>query len=150
MDFEEKQLEELKMNIRRIARQHNRELLPQKIADFVVENFAPKAIMQEVIGEDIEYGKSMMVDKIIGIVVEYYGFTFAKMSIKSRKREIVHARQIAMYLLSTRTHLSLKSIGEMFGNMDHTTVIHARDSILYRMGNNTMIKKEIEYLNRQI
>jgi len=44
---------------------------------------------------------------------------------KSQKREFVEARQIAMYVLRHTSGLSLAKIGKLFGNRDHSTVIHA-------------------------
>ncbi len=48
---------------------------------------------------------------------------------KSRKQEIVFARQIAMYLIRELTSASLKSIGNFFGGRDHTTVMHSVNTI---------------------
>lgn len=48
---------------------------------------------------------------------------------KTRKREIVEARQIAMTLTKMNTALSLKAIGLRYGGRDHSTVIHAKETI---------------------
>jgi len=48
---------------------------------------------------------------------------------KTRKQEIVFARQIAMYLIRELTSTSLKTIGNHFGGRDHTTVMHALSTI---------------------
>ena len=48
---------------------------------------------------------------------------------KTRKQEIVNARQIAMYLAKEMTNCSLKTIGLHFGGRDHSTVIHAYQSV---------------------
>lgn len=48
---------------------------------------------------------------------------------KTRKQEIVFARQIAMYLIRELTGISLKTIGNHFGGRDHTTVMHAISTI---------------------
>lgn len=57
------------------------------------------------------------------------GITQFEMENKTRRREVVIARQIAMYLICKYTRLSLKSIGEMFGGRDHTTVIHSKNTV---------------------
>ena len=44
---------------------------------------------------------------------------------KTRKKEVVQARQVAMYFVKECTTHSLKSIGHHFGGRDHTTVIHS-------------------------
>ena len=50
-------------------------------------------------------------------------------AIKSRKREVVTARQIAMYMIDKYTDLSLTSIGAFCGRRDHTTVIHGKRNV---------------------
>jgi chromosomal replication initiator protein len=43
----------------------------------------------------------------------------------SRKREIVQARQVAMFLSKKMTNHSTSYIGQVIGKRDHATVIHA-------------------------
>jgi len=52
---------------------------------------------------------------------------------KSRKREIVQARQIAMYLAKKHTEYSLSRIGEVLGKKDHATVLHACKTVKNQM-----------------
>ncbi|NDV46783.1 chromosomal replication initiator protein DnaA [Paludibacter sp. 221] len=65
------------------------------------------------------------VEKIRDIVCEYFSLSVEAISTKSRKREVVQARQIAMYLSKNHTKNSLASIGEAIGQRDHATVLHA-------------------------
>lgn len=58
-------------------------------------------------------------------VVAHYHISLDELKGKSRKKEIVTARQVAMHLMKKYTTHSLKSIGAYFGGRDHTTVIHA-------------------------
>lgn len=58
-------------------------------------------------------------------VANYFDVTIDQMKSKTRKREIVVPRQVAMYLTKEYTNMSLKSIGYHFGNRDHSTIIHA-------------------------
>lgn len=56
--------------------------------------------------------------------------TMDALKTKSRKRELVEVRQIMMHILTAKLDAAtLKSIGGIFGNRDHSTVIHARDTI---------------------
>lgn len=66
---------------------------------------------------------------IVEAVEKYFGITMERMKSKTRKREVVYARQICMYFICAKTNISLKTIGELFGERDHTTVIHSRDNI---------------------
>lgn len=65
------------------------------------------------------------VEKIRDVVCEYFSLTVDAISTKSRKREVVQARQIAMYLSKQLTKNSLSSIGNTIGQRDHATVLHA-------------------------
>jgi len=65
------------------------------------------------------------IEKIRDVVCEYFSLSIDSISTKSRKREVVQARQIAMYLSKQLTKNSLSSIGFTIGQRDHATVLHA-------------------------
>ena len=67
---------------------------------------------------------------------------------ETRKKEIVSARQIAMYLSKSLTNSSLKTIGLHFGGRDHSTVIHACQLIKRRINQDSELRDEIEHLSR--
>ena len=62
---------------------------------------------------------------------------------KTRKREIVQARQITMYLAKAFTKNSLKTIGEHFGGRDHTTVIHSCQTVKDLMDTDTVFRENV-------
>jgi chromosomal replication initiator protein len=69
---------------------------------------------------------------------------------KTRKREIVQARQITMYLAKTFTKNSLKTIGEHFGGRDHTTVIHSCQTVKDLMDTDSMFKESVLELQQKV
>ncbi|MEL6413198.1 MAG: helix-turn-helix domain-containing protein, partial [Bacteroidota bacterium] len=69
---------------------------------------------------------------------------------KSRKREVVLARQTAMYLSKKYTNHSLKSIGDYFGGRDHSTVIHALQTINDLLDTNPPFRRSLEDLQHKI
>jgi len=69
--------------------------------------------------------KEISIDYIQKIVSEYFGLTVEQMNSKTRKRNIVQARQLAMFFAKTQTKTSLTTIGLHCGNKDHATVLHA-------------------------
>ncbi|MFC2124662.1 helix-turn-helix domain-containing protein, partial [Bacteroidota bacterium] len=69
------------------------------------------------------------IDYIQKTVSEYFNMKPEDLKDKTRKKEIVIARQVAMYFSKDYTNHSLKSIGYHFGNRDHSTVIHAVQSV---------------------
>lgn len=69
------------------------------------------------------------IPKIQNAVCQYFGISEELFISKTRKREIVQARQIAMYLSRNLTKTSLASIGEILGGKDHATVLHACNTV---------------------
>jgi chromosomal replication initiator protein len=65
------------------------------------------------------------VDYIRDVVCSYYNIPKHLLDNKTRKREIVQARQVAMYFSRNMTGLSLYNIGTKIGGKDHATVLHA-------------------------
>ena len=72
---------------------------------------------------------ALTIETITRVVCEHLVVAENKIRDKTRKKEIVLARQIAMYLAKELTLSSLKTIGLHFGGRDHSTVIHACNSI---------------------
>jgi chromosomal replication initiator protein len=72
---------------------------------------------------------TLTIETITKVVCEQLGVADNKIRDKTRKKEIVLARQIAMYLVKELTLSSLKTIGLHFGGRDHSTVIHACNTI---------------------
>jgi chromosomal replication initiator protein len=73
--------------------------------------------------------RNVSIEDIQKIVCEYFGIPDDLLRAKTRKKEIALARQIAMYVAKKATSSSLKTIGLHFGGRDHTTVIHAVETI---------------------
>lgn len=69
--------------------------------------------------------KPLTVDNIIDKVCKHFEVETNVVHTKSRKREIVQIRQIAMYLAKKHTNSSSSKIGKLIGNKDHATVLHA-------------------------
>ncbi|MBX3382050.1 MAG: chromosomal replication initiator protein DnaA [Phycisphaeraceae bacterium] len=66
---------------------------------------------------------------IIGVVTEFYGVRLADLQSRGRQRSIALPRQVCMYLARRCTRHSLEEVGGFFGGRDHTTVMHAVDTI---------------------
>ncbi|MCL2597862.1 MAG: chromosomal replication initiator protein DnaA [Paludibacter sp.] len=69
--------------------------------------------------------RTTTVEQIRDTVCKYYSLSVDAISTKSRKREVVQARQVAMYLCKQMTQNSLAAIGLAIGRRDHATVLHA-------------------------
>ena len=62
---------------------------------------------------------------------------------KSRRMDIALARQVCMYVAKEIIHTSLANIGQQIGKRDHSTVIHAYNSIAKKIEKDVQIKKII-------
>ena len=94
--------------------------------------------------------KEITIEAIQKMVCEYFAVPFNKLLEKTRKREIVQARQITMYLAKSFTKNSLKCIGEHFGGRDHTTVIHSCQTVKDLMDTDTMFKENVMELTQKV
>jgi len=77
--------------------------------------------------------KEITIDDIHKMVSKFYNIAYNDLFSKSRKQEIVQARQISMYLAKKFTKNSLKSIGAHFSGKDHSTVIHSCQAVEDRL-----------------
>lgn len=73
--------------------------------------------------------KEISMDYIQKVVCEYFDVAADLVKSPTRKREVVQARQISMYLSKSLTKSSLKSIGAFYGGRDHSTVIYACQTV---------------------
>jgi chromosomal replication initiator protein len=94
--------------------------------------------------------KEITIENIQKMVCEYFGVPFDKLQQKTRKREIVQARQITMYLAKAFTKNSLKTIGEHFGGRDHTTVIHSCQTVKDLMDTDSVFKENVMELQQKV
>ena len=69
--------------------------------------------------------REISIDYIQKVVCDYFDMPVELLKSKTRKREIVQARQLAMFFAKQLTKSSLASIGAQCGNKDHATVLHA-------------------------
>lgn len=94
--------------------------------------------------------KEITIDSIQKIVCEFFSVPYEKLLHKTRKREIVQARQITMFLAKGFTKNSLKTIGEHFGGRDHTTVIHSCQTVKDLMDTDTIFKENVQELTQKV
>jgi chromosomal replication initiator protein len=90
--------------------------------------------------------KELSVDNILDVVTLHFDVDLETLQGKCRKKENVFPRQVAMYMLKELTNLPLKSIGYHFGGRDHSTVIHAVQSISEAMASDKSVEKTVRKL----
>ncbi len=94
--------------------------------------------------------KNISIDAIQQKTAELFEIPADMMKAKKKTAEVVLARQVAMYLSRSLTRSSLKSIGDAFGGRDHSTVIHACDTISRRMSEDADLKARIDQVSGRL
>ncbi len=90
--------------------------------------------------------KNIAIKDVVKIVSEHYKLEEASVYEKTRKKEIVKARQIVMYLLREDFNVSYPLIGQKLGGKDHTTVMHSCLKIKNDMKNDPQLMQELEQI----
>lgn len=94
--------------------------------------------------------RPLTMDDIKEEVSGYYSIPVELLSSKTRKHEVVLARQVAMYLAKQLTNMSLKSIGSHFGGRDHTTVLHSCQMIENYLDTDQTVARAVEHLRKKV
>lgn len=89
-------------------------------------------------------------ERIIALTAELFAFDVEQITGGSRRRPLVDARQVAMYVTRNTTELSFPDIGKAFGDRDHTTVMHACRKIEARMGERQQIFDKVTELQHRL
>lgn len=90
-------------------------------------------------------GKQYSPEGVINTVCTHLNLHPWQIKVRTRKREIIEGRHLAMYFMRTLCTMPLSSIGRHF-DQDHTTVIHALRSVDNYIKTEPDFRKKIEYL----
>jgi chromosomal replication initiator protein len=77
--------------------------------------------------------RPLTIDDILDSVCTHFSVSVAGVNSKSRKHELVVARQVSMYLAQKYTKMPASRIGKLVGNRDHSTVIHSCSQVETRL-----------------
>ena len=117
-------------------------LLKRDIDMELAERIVRKAVLCE--------SKPITIESIISKVCEHYNIDESAIHTKTRKREIVQVRQIAMFLAKKHTDNSASKIGQLIGKRDHATVLHACKTVKDLIEVDKNFKAEIEEIEVSI
>jgi chromosomal replication initiator protein len=87
--------------------------------------------------------KMVSVSDLVKIVAQFYGIEPESLIDKTRRKEVVRPRQIAMYLLREDFNVSFPTIGEKLGGRDHTTVIHSCERVKNELKDNKQLEQQL-------
>ncbi len=112
---------------------------------------ATVSLAREILKDYVKFNhKEITVDQIVDIVCQHFDVTRESFHSANRLRELVQARQIAMYLAKQHSKVSLSSIGAAIGGRKHSTVLHACRAVTDLMETDKMFKGKVERLTNEI
>jgi chromosomal replication initiator protein len=114
----------------------NTQLTPEAI-DSVLEDVVPLRAQAEP-------------EVILVLVARQFGYSIEDLAGSSRKRNLVRARQLAMYLLREDLGLSFAAIGRLFGGRDHATAMHSVSKIAGLLENDEEVQEQVDALRGQL
>ena len=104
-------------------------------------------ITEKIVGEQ---QNDVTIDKVQKVVCDYFNITRDDLLSKTRKRQIVQARQIAMYMARTLLNCSLSTIGAEIGGKDHATVLHACTTVNDLMTTDKTFKQYVADIEKML
>ncbi|MBP8066515.1 MAG: chromosomal replication initiator protein DnaA, partial [Flavobacterium sp.] len=116
----------------------NRREVTLELAKQVVEKFV-KNVKREV-----------SIDYIQKVVSDYFQLDMETLQSKTRKRDVVQARQLAMFFAKKFTKSSLATIGSQIGDRDHATVLHACKTVDNLVATDKQFKKYVEDIHKKL
>jgi len=102
--------------------------------------------VKNLLRNNIKPKRNISIEEVTTIVAEFYNLEVKQLHEKTRKKEVVKPRQVAMYLLREDYNTSFPYIGQKLGGKDHTTVIHAYDKIKNELSKSDVLSEEINQI----
>lgn len=150
--------------------------IPQNVIEFIAENVTDNArdlegVIVSIMAHTIIYNKDVdlsLAKRVINqaikkiekkkitsqvienVVCEHFGLDVEQLKSTTRKREIVQARQIAMYLIKNHTEMSLSQIGAILGKKNHATVLHAYKIVQEQMEVDKVFRSNISEIEKKL
>lgn len=150
--------------------------IPNEVLEFIAENVTDNArdlegvvvsliahsviynrdvdmeIAKRVIGQTIRKieKKKLSIDSIEDLVCNHFNIKSGLIHTASRKREIVQARQVAMYLAKQYTEMSFSQIGALIGKKNHATVLHACKTVKNQLEVDKNFRQEVEQIEQKL
>jgi chromosomal replication initiator protein len=110
----------------------NKPLLLSEVKTLLKNNMKPK--------------KNVAIKDVVKIVSDHYNLEESSIYEKTRRKEVVKARQVVMYILREDFNVSYPLIGKKLGGKDHTTVIHSYLKIKADIKNDPSLLQELEQI----
>ena len=138
----------LKNNIRQLEGVVNRLKAFQQLIGSPPSILTAQSAIKDILNEHQPI--PMTVERIVTEVARTYSVTGEDIRSGKRSSTISTARQVAMYIVREITQMSMSTIGEEFGNRDHSTVVYATKQVEKRMERDSHYRETVEDIIKNI
>lgn len=102
--------------------------------------------VKKLIKNNIRPNRNVSIQNVVKAISDFYSIPEESIYEKTRRKEIVQARQVIMYILREDFNISYPLIGQKLGGKDHTTVIHSCLKVKNDLKNNPKLVQDVEQL----
>jgi len=88
--------------------------------------------------------------RVSSLVHKQYGYDLKQLQSKGRDKDVVFARQLAMFLMKRHTNKSLRDIGVFLGGRDHSTVMHSIEKIEQSLADQSDLQIRIKKMEDEL
>lgn len=137
-------------SVRKLEGQLARLLTEAQVKKLPLSEELARSVVGKPAGEEFHPKKHVTPKEVIEAVVRRFGVTLGQLKGARRSRPLARPRQILMYLLRTELRLPLEEVGTWVGGRDHTTVIHAVDTISTLISTNDHLRDDVSWIKKEI
>ena len=140
--------ENITSNVRQIEGTLNKILAYRDLLDDQVNEETVSRAIRDMLKKSNDFAPTPKT--IISYICSYCGVDEATLRGQSRGREVVAARQIAIYLIRRMSGMSLNDIGKEFGDRDHSTILHSLEKVEKQMRSDPAFAEKVKEITTNI
>ena len=140
--------ENITSNVRQIEGTLNKILAYRDLLDDQVNEETVSRAIRDMLKKSNDFAPTPAI--IVGYICSYFHVDEETLRGQSRSRDVVAARQIAMYLIRRMTSMSLNDIGKEFGDRDHSTILHSLDKVESTMRSDPAFAEKVKEITTNI
>jgi len=151
MDLPEDVIEFLCNNIKSNIRELEGVLISMRAQSSLTDREIDIKLAKEIVSQYINFvSHELTIDNIKDLVAKYFEVPVEKLDGKTRIRNIVEARQLAMYFCKEYTDETLKAIGKSFGKRDHSTVLYSIKAVQNARTTDMLFRDKLDDIQKEI
>lgn len=135
-------------NVRELEGALNKISVYSELGNITITEDLAKEILKDIVTKDSNL--TITADLIINTVSEHLNVSVEDIKSSKRSHDIANARQIAMYLCRKYTNKGLKSIGDVFGGKDHSTVLSNLKRVEDKMKTDPEYAETIDIITKKL